>query len=182
MLVWTSLRTGLLVIAAFALPAAAIAAEPQAVSVASPWARATPGGTTIGAAYLEFSAAAGSSGDKLLGASSPAAGRIEIHTHEMADGVMKMRKVDAVPVAAGQSRKLQPGGDHLMLFDLTAPLKEGDILPLTLKFEKAGDVTVDATVQSVGAMAPGAAGTATAAGKAGMNGTEGSDAGSHDGD
>ena len=184
MLASTSLRPGLLVIAALALPAAAPAAEPQAakaVSVASPWARATPGGTTIGAAYLEFSAAAGSSGDKLIGASSPAAARIEIHTHEMAGGVMKMRKVDAVGVAAGQSHKLQPGGDHLMLFDLKAPLKEGDILPLTLKFENAGEVTVDAGVQSVGAMAPGAAGTAPGAGKTGMTGMEGSDAGSHEG-
>lgn len=165
----------------FALaPAMAQVYEGKAVSVTHPWARATPGSSTIGAAYVEFSGLKGSQGDKLIGASSPAAGRIEIHTHEMANGVMKMRKVDAAGVAAGETRKLAPGGDHLMLFDLKAPLKQGEKIPLTLKFETSGEIPVEAAIESVGAMAP--HGTeATAPNDAKSGSMEGSDAGSHDG-
>ena len=153
--------------------------EGKAVTVAHPWARATPGGSTIGAAYVELSGLKASAGDKLVGASSPVAGRIEIHTHTMTDGVMAMRKVDQVGVAAGEVHKLAPGGDHLMLFDLKAPLKEGEVFPLTLKFETSGDIIVDAVIESVGAMAP--HGMAATGPDDAKNGMEGSDAGSHDG-
>lgn len=157
---------------------AAVSSDGKAVSVTAPWARATPGGSTIGAAYVDI-AGTKDKGDKLIGASSPVAARIEIHTHDMADGVMKMRKVDGLAVAAGQTRKLAPGGDHLMLFDLKAPLKQGEVFPLTLKFETSGEITVDAAIQSVGAMAHDEKG-AMAPGDA-KSGSEGSDAGSHDG-
>lgn len=175
-------RTALILLAALLpalAPATAHAYEGKAVSVAHPWARATPGGSTIGAAYVEFSGLKGAQGDKLIGASSPVAGRIEVHTHEMADGVMKMRKVDSVGVAAGETRKLAPGGDHLMMFDLKAPLKQGEVFPLTLKFEISGDITVDAAIESVGAMAPN--GMSTAAPSNAKDGMEGSDAGGHEG-
>lgn len=177
------LHAALILLAAL-LPALATvtahAVEGKAVSVAHPWARATPGGSTIGAAYVEFSGLKGAQGDKLIGASSPVAGRIEVHTHEIADGVMKMRKVDSVGVAAGETHKLAPGGDHLMMFDLKAPLKQGEVFPLTLKFETSGDITVDAAIESVGAMVPN--GTSAAAPSDAEDGMEGSDAGSHDGD
>jgi periplasmic copper chaperone A len=157
--------------------------EGKAVTVVHPWARATPGGSTIGAAYVEFSGLETASGDKLIGASTPAAGRVEIHTHTMADGVMKMRKVDEVAVAAGETKKLNPGGDHLMLFDLKAPLKDGELLPLTLKFATSGDITVEAAIGSVGAMGPHESpASASADAKAAREESEaGSDAGSHDG-
>lgn len=133
-------------------PALAHAHEYQAggLTLAHPWARATPGGATIGAAYVEIKAKDGAA-DALVSASSPAAGRVELHTHIMDGDVMKMRQVEKIAVPAGGSAVLKPSGDHIMLFDLKAPLKEGDRLPLTLVFEKAGAVNVEATVEAVGA-------------------------------
>ena len=123
------------------------------VTVAHPWARATPGGAKIGGAYLEMSAAAGR-GDRLIGARSPAAGAVEIHNHVMEGGIMKMRRVDAITVPGGKSVVLKPSGYHLMLTGLKAPLKEGDLLKFTLLFEKAGEIEVEATVEPIGAMGP----------------------------
>ena len=136
-------------------PAVAFAHEYQAggLTVAHPWARATPGGATIGAAYGEIKAKDGAA-DTLISASSPGAGRVEIHTHTMDDGVMKMRRIEKLPIPAGGSAVMKPSGDHIMLFDLKAPLKEGDVLPLTLVFEKAGSVNVEVTVEGVGAKGP----------------------------
>jgi copper(I)-binding protein len=123
------------------------------VSVVHPWARATAGGATVGAAYLEIKASAGTS-DRLLGVRSPVAGRAEIHTH-IADGdVMRMRRVEALPLPPGGSRVLGPSGDHVMLFDLKRPLKEGDLVKLTLVFEEAGEIEVDASVEPLGAKGP----------------------------
>ena len=125
--------------------------EASGVTVAHPWARATPAGATVGAAYVEITA---KDADTLVAASSPAAGSVEIHTHTMDDGVMKMRKLEKLGIPAGGSAVLKPSGDHIMLFGLKAPLKEGDLLPITLVFEKAGEVKIDATVEPVGAKGP----------------------------
>ena len=79
------------------------------VTVAHPWARATPGGATNGVAYLEIKTADGVS-DRLIGASSPVAGRAEIHTHLMDGDVMRMRRVEAVDLKSGQSIVFGPHG------------------------------------------------------------------------
>jgi periplasmic copper chaperone A len=184
--------TTVLALAAVPGPAVADAQEVagKAVSISQPWARATPGGATIGAAYVDISGLAGGNGDKLLGASSPAAGRVEVHTHLMEDGVMKMRKVDSVTILPGKTLNLAPGGEHLMLFDLKTPLKQGNSIPLTLKFEVSGDISLSAIISTVGATeAPGASKAAAnpnADAKLGMDGPEagsheGSHAGSHEG-
>jgi copper(I)-binding protein len=123
------------------------------VTVSHPWARATPGGVKVGGAFLEMKAATGQ-GDRLVGARSPAAGAVELHSHVMEKGIAKMRRVDAIALRAGASVVLKPSGYHLMLTGLHAPLKEGDLLKLTLVFEKAGEIEVDATVEPVGAMGP----------------------------
>lgn len=123
------------------------------VTVAHAWARATPGGATVGAAYLEIKTDA-KTADRLLAVASPVAARPELHTHLMDGNVMKMRKVDAIEVKAGTSHVLKPGGDHLMLIDLKQPLKEGDLIKLTLTFEKAGPIEIDATVEPAGATGP----------------------------
>lgn len=123
------------------------------ITVAHPWARATPGGATVGAAYLDIKAAAGTA-DRLIAATSPVAGRVELHTHIHENGVMKMRQVDGIALKSGGSVVLAPKGDHIMLMDLKAPLKEGDLVKLTLRLEKAGDIEVEATVEPVGAMGP----------------------------
>lgn len=67
---------------------------------------------------------------------------------------MKMRRVDAIDLTAGSAHVLKPSGDHVMLMDLKEPLKEGDLLKITLIFEKAGEIEVDATVEPIGAKGP----------------------------
>lgn len=125
----------------------------KGITVAHPWARATPAGAKVGGAYLEIKAAKGVA-DRLVAARSAVAGAVELHSHVHEGGVMKMRKVDAIAVPKGKSVVLAPSGFHVMLMDLKAPLKEGDLLKLTLVFEKAGEIEVDASVEPVGALGP----------------------------
>jgi periplasmic copper chaperone A len=142
----------MLLCAAFAGNAVAHEASQGGVTVAHPWVRATPGGATTGAAYLEIKVADGVT-DRLVSASSPAAGRAEIHTHTMDGDVMRMRRVDGLDVKSG-SVVLKPQGNHVMLMDLKGPLKEGDLVNLKLVFEKAGAIDVEATVEPIGANGP----------------------------
>ena len=123
------------------------------IAVDHPWARATPGTAPNGAAYMTLTAS-GQETDSLMAASSPVAQKVELHTHMMKDGVMMMRPVDAIEVVPGSPTVLQPGGLHVMLMGLRAPLKEGGRFPLVLTFEKAGSLEVEVTVQAVGSMAP----------------------------
>jgi hypothetical protein len=137
-----------------AVGGAALAQQAQPVpkvAVTQAWARATPGKSTIGTAYATITAPAG---DRLIGAATPVARVAEIHQHTMDNGVMKMRQVDAVPLPAGQAVVLSPGGYHIMLVDLKAPLVAGQSFPLTLRFEKAGTVETDVPIGGVGASGP----------------------------
>jgi copper(I)-binding protein len=147
--------TRILFALALLLPVAAVAQSAGKITVEAPWARASAG--TTGAAYLTVKNA-GDAEDRLVAVSTPAAAKAEIHTTTMEGDVMKMRPVDAVPVAAHGTAELKPGGLHVMLMELKAPLKQGDTIPLTLKFEKAGDVPVTVAVQGVGAAGPGSMG------------------------
>jgi len=118
------------------------------------WSRATPKGAKTGGAYLTIENK-GSTPDRLVSGSTDAAGKVEIHEMTMANGVMKMRPVDkGLEIDPGKTVKLAPGGYHVMLMDLKTPLKQGDKLPITLEFEKAGKVTVSFDVKSVGAKGP----------------------------
>lgn len=124
------------------------------VTVSHPWVRATPGGATVGAAYLEIGADANTT-DKLVGVSSPVAEKGEIHTHVHDGDVVRMRKVKGgLDIAAGKSVILKPSGDHIMLMGLKQPLKEGETVTLTLQFEKAGPIEVEASVEPIGAKGP----------------------------
>jgi copper(I)-binding protein len=123
------------------------------ITVIMPWARATPGGAKVGGAYLELKAAAGTE-DRLVAAKSAVAGIVEIHDHINEGGIMKMRRVEGITLSGGQTVTLKPGGYHLMLMDLKQPLKQGGKLPLTLVFEKAGEVAVEAVIAPIGAAGP----------------------------
>ena len=123
------------------------------VTVAHPWARATPGGSKAGSVYLEMKTKRGP-GDRLVAARSAIAGSAEIHSHVLEQGITKMRRVDGIAVPGGKSIILRPDGFHIMLIDLKEPLKEGDLAKVTLIFEKAGEIEVDATVEPVGATGP----------------------------
>ncbi len=86
-------------------------------------------------------------GDMLIGGTSTVAGRVEIHEMAMQGDVMKMRALaDGLKVQAGETVELKPGGYHVMMFDLNHALKEGETIEITLKFAKAGDVTVPVVV------------------------------------
>jgi copper(I)-binding protein len=131
------------------LVAALVAAPAFAqVKVENAWTRATPPGAKIGAGYMKISSGAA---DRLVGASSPAAAKVELHVTQKQGDMMMMREVRGYDIPAGGSFELAPAGAHLMLVDLKAPLKEGGKVPLTLRFEKAGVVKVELQVRALGA-------------------------------
>jgi len=123
------------------------------IRVEHPWARATIGQAKTGAAYMTF-VNTGGAPDRLLGATSPMAERAEAHAHTSDGNVMKMHPVQAIEVAPGSPTVLKPGGLHIMLFGLKAPLKAGETFPLTLRFERAGRLTIDVLVEQPAAPPP----------------------------
>lgn len=109
------------------------------------WARATPPAARQGAVYLVIRNG-GKVPDRLVSVSAPVAAKAELHTHLDEGGIMRMRPVTAIEIAPGQSAALRPGGDHIMLVDLKAPLKEGERFPLTLRFEHSSTAVIDVPV------------------------------------
>jgi copper(I)-binding protein len=112
-----------------------------------PWARPTVPGQSTGGGYLSVHNG-GSKPDRLLGASSPAAATVEVHEMRMEGDVMRMREIKALELPAGKRVTLAPGGLHLMLVGLKAPLKVGDKLPVRLRFEAAGEIDVAFQVEN----------------------------------
>lgn len=145
---------------------AAFAAD---VSVTQPWARATPAPGGAGAAFMTITNTGGEA-DTLTKAASPVANIVELHTHTMDGGVMRMSPVPAIEVPANGAATLAPGGLHVMMIGLKAPLKEGGSFPLTLTFSHAGDVTVTVPVLAPGAMGPNGGAGAMAPGTHAMPG------------
>jgi hypothetical protein len=124
----------------------------QGITVSNAWARASAGAATTGAAY--FSITDSAAADRLIGVSTPVAGKADLHESRNENGVMQMRAVPALLLEHGKTLTLAPGGYHVMLMDLKQPLKVGDGFPLTLTFEKAPPITVQVTVGAAGAAAP----------------------------
>jgi periplasmic copper chaperone A len=122
----------------------ALAATPT-ISVVKPTAIASIPGAPTAVIYLQVRNDA-SSADRLLGASTPLARKVELHTGSMSGGMATMRPVDGFDVAAGGVIEFASGGNHLMLIGLLHPLQAGMKLPLTLKFQKAGDVKINVPV------------------------------------
>ena len=117
-----------------------------AISIGHPYARATAPGQPTGGAYLRL--VNKGPDERLLSASSAIAERVELHSMKMEGDVMRMREVGTLDLPSGQTIDLKPGGLHLMLTGLKAPLKSGDRFPLTLKFEKGGEVVVTVNVET----------------------------------
>lgn len=142
-----------LLLGALMLPASAPAHEYKldALTIEHPWARATIGQSKTGAAYLVVNNG-GAEADRLIRVETAAAGRAELHTHSVEDGVMKMRQVQAIAVEPGSPAVLKPGGLHVMLFELKTPLQEGAHFPMTLVFEKAGAIEVEVAVEGIAEM------------------------------
>jgi periplasmic copper chaperone A len=118
------------------------------------WSRATPNGAKIGSGYFTVENM-GAAPDRLVSVSADIAGKVEVHEMTTKDGVMTMRPIEkGLVIDPGKTIKLAPGGNHLMMFDLKSPLKQGDTLPVTLEFEKAGKVKISLDVQALGAAGP----------------------------
>jgi copper(I)-binding protein len=118
-------------------------AKPQ---VSDAWAR--PGTASAeSAAYLAITAPSGQ-GDALLSASSPAANMVQLHEVSTdAAGMTGMHHIERLDIPAGETVRLEPGGYHLMLMGLTAELAVGGTIELTLVFERAGSVVVQAEIR-----------------------------------
>lgn len=127
-------------------------AQETSIKVEQPWARATPGGASTGAVYMTLENKT-SSADRLTGASSDVADKLQIHEMKVVNGTMTMRELaGGLPIPADGSVVLKPGSYHVMLIGLKKPLNAGETFPLTLTFEKAGKITVDVPVKAIGAM------------------------------
>ncbi|HKH80431.1 MAG TPA: copper chaperone PCu(A)C [Methylovirgula sp.] len=120
--------------------------------------RPTPAGATVAAGYVTI-VNAGSTPDRLVSATSDISAKTQIHEMKMENGVMEMRELtDGLPIPAGATVALKPGGYHIMFVDLKHPVKPGEVITATLTFEKAGKVDIGfKATASMGAMAPGGA-------------------------
>jgi copper(I)-binding protein len=124
------------------------------IQIGNPWTRATPKGADIAGAYMTLSNK-GTAPDRLIGGSSPVAGRFELHLMTVEDGVMKMRPVDGgLEVKPGATVELKPGSFHIMLMGLKQPMEKGQKVKGTLVFEKAGTVEIEYAVEALGASSP----------------------------
>lgn len=134
-----------LLLASALLLSLAAQAQSPAVKVDDPWVRATVAPQKATGAFMQLTSAQAA---KVVAASSPVAGMVEIHEMKMDDGVMKMRAVDALPLPAGQAVALKPGSYHVMLMGLKAPIKAGEVVPLTLTVEGADGKRTDVEVKA----------------------------------
>jgi periplasmic copper chaperone A len=112
------------------------------LAISDPWARPSPAGVTVGAAYLTIVSPAA---DRLLAAAVPAGVAERVELHEVVTdslGQMGMQPVEAIELPAGQPVELRPGAHHIMMMGLSKPLVAGDTLELRLRFERAGERAV----------------------------------------
>jgi hypothetical protein len=124
------------------------------VEIAEPWIRATPPGAKVAAGYMTIRNKSAQP-ERLLGGSSPAAAKVETHVQVKDGDILRMREVKGFEIPANGSFELKPGGAHLMLVDPRKPLKEGEKVPVVLKFEKSGEVKVEFEVRPLAASASG---------------------------
>jgi copper(I)-binding protein len=137
-----------------ASPAASADFAAKGLTIGHPWTRpAGQGGT--GAGYLTI-ANTGKAADVLIGVETPAARSASVHRSAMAGEVMTMRPMAALAIAPGQTVSLQPGGDHIMMVGLTRALSQGEKIPVTLVFQKAGRIQIALLVETTGPAPAGA--------------------------
>ncbi|HTE35053.1 MAG TPA: copper chaperone PCu(A)C [Reyranella sp.] len=138
-------------VALFGLPAAAHDYTLGSLKIGHPWARATPPTAPSGGGFLTVTNT-GTTADRLVSAASPAAGQVQIHEMKMDGTIMRMRELEnGLEIPPGATVALAPGGLHLMMMGLKAPLKEATRVPVTLVFEKAGKIDVELQVMALGA-------------------------------
>ncbi len=120
------------------------------ISVTDAWARATMPGQKVSGAYMQIQSDADA---RLVGVSSPAVPRVEVHEMKMDGDVMRMQEVKMIALPKGKTVALEPGGFHLMLMNLPKPIAAGDVIPFTLTVESGGKrQTVEVKAEARGAM------------------------------
>ena len=152
----SSTPTLLILLIAIMLPSAVLA-EGVVIGdlrVDAAWARATAGMASNGVVYMTLSNH-GEETDSLIDLVTPIAQKAALHETMSRGDILSMRSVTAVEVLPGESTVLGPGGLHVMLMGLRAPIDAGQNFPLTLVFKKAGTVTVQVTAWGIGALKPG---------------------------
>ena len=124
------------------------------IAIEGAWMRQPPPGARAAGGYATITNK-GLEGDRLVGGSVPFAGRLEVHEMDVVGGVMRMSRIDGgLAVGPGETVELKPGGLHLMFIDVTEPPVAGTSVPVTLVFERAGEVTLDLPVAAIGAKGP----------------------------
>lgn len=120
------------------------------LEITRPWARATPKGAAVAGGYMRVRNN-GTTADRLVGGAMDFAGRFEIHSMTMTQGVMRMRELkQGLEIKPGESVEFKPGSLHVMFVDLKQPLVKGQPVKATLLFEKAGRVEVEFPVEAIG--------------------------------
>ena len=120
------------------------------LQIREPWARATPKGAEVAAGYMTI-VNAGTQPDRLIGGSTTAAGRFEIHEMAIKEGVMQMRPMaGGLEIKPGMTVELKPGGLHAMWLDLKRPLAAGERVRGSLIFERGGQVEIEYQIQPIG--------------------------------
>jgi periplasmic copper chaperone A len=144
-------RLSLIAVLLAAAPTAfAQAGGTSKINVEQPWARATPAGAITGAVYMTL-ANRSDAADRLTAVSSDVASKAQIHEMAVVNGIMQMHELpDGLPIPAGGSVTLKPGGYHLMLIGLKKRLIAGQTIPLTLTFAKAGSISITVPIQVIG--------------------------------
>lgn len=151
-----SRRTAILMAAAVGalslsgLPALAQDTTTQTLEISGGFTRASPKVAHAGAGFMTIRSLG--QADRLLGFRSPICTQPELHTHVNENGMMRMRQVPHIDIPAGGEAVLKPGSLHLMFINLTEPLEEGKMVPVTLVFEQAGEVSLELPVKAPGAM------------------------------
>lgn len=136
----------LLAAAACGAPSSPQAAPTNGIEIRDAWASPTPGGITVSAGYMTI-VNHGAAEDRLIGATSERANSVDVHSMSMDGGMMTMRPAGELPIPAGGTLTLAPGGLHLMFTNVATPFKEGESVPLTLHFEHGGDVETTLPVE-----------------------------------
>src|ERR1700761_8224888 len=119
------------------------------IAISDAWSRATPPGAKTGVVYLTVTDTGAA--DSLTAVETPVAEMAMLHESKTVNGISQMRPVEAAPVSADAPLKLAPGGYHIMLEGLKAPLKAGESFPVTLTFAQAGAVTATVEIRALGA-------------------------------
>ena len=137
-----------ILIVALGLAACAAGSSGHQISVEDAWARPVPAAGGNGAVFMRL-VNAGDEADQLVGGESPVAGTVEVHKTTMEEGVMKMEHIPGLEVPPKGEVSLKPGDYHVMLIDVGKPLVPGDTLPITLRFEKSGEMEMDVEVREM---------------------------------